>query len=190
MDMLNDISGLDLLLRPESAPLQGTASAAKAIARVTYTHDAMIDLIIDRPEISQNQIAAQFGYTVPWVSRVMNSDAFLARLAARKKDLIDPVLVLSLDEKLRAMASKSLDVVLEKLSNPSVTADFALEAVQVSSKALGYGARQANVAIQNNFVVALPPKAENDHAWAAVYNKQSGTVENVPAQVDTVVATQ
>lgn len=171
MSTETSLADLDHLLRPASAPLQGTESAAKAIARVAYTHDAMIDLIIDRPEIKQDQIAAQFGYTVPWVSRVMNSDAFLARLAARKKDLIDPVLILSLDEKLRAMASKSLDVVLDKLSNPSVTADFALEAAQVSTKALGYGARQANVAIQNNFVVALPQKAPDDRTWAAAYTQ-------------------
>lgn len=173
MDALYELSQFSSdLLRPASAPLQGTASAANAIARVTYTHDAMIDLIIERPDISHNQLAAQFGYTVPWISRVMNSDAFLARLAARKKDVTDPALILSVEEKLRALASKSLDVVLEKLSNGSATGDFALEAVKVSSKALGYGARQANVAIQNNFVVALPQKAASDASWAASYTPQ------------------
>ena len=57
----------------------------------------------------------------------------------REGEMIEPPL--SIDEKLRALASKSLDVVLDKLSvtqNP----DTALKALEVTSKALGYGARQ------------------------------------------------
>ena len=46
-----------------SEPLQGTASAANSIARVKYSHDAMIDLIIANPMIPQGQIAQHFGYT-------------------------------------------------------------------------------------------------------------------------------
>ena len=139
-------------------PLMGTESAAGAIQRVKYTHDALIDMIIANPAVSQGQLATAFGYTQGWLSRVMNSDAFQARLAARKMEVVDPQLVLSIDEKLRALASKSLDVVLDKLAvtqNP----DTALKALEVTSKALGYGARQQNLNVQQNFVVALPPKA-------------------------------
>jgi len=148
-----------------SAPLEGTVSAAGAIARVKYTHDAMIDLLIANPAISQGQIAAHFGYTQPWVSRVMNSDAFNVRLAERKGDLVDPTIAATIEEKFKALASKSLDVVLEKLTvtqNP----DTALKALEITSKALGYGARQQNVAVQQNFVVALPPKAASAAEWA------------------------
>jgi predicted XRE-type DNA-binding protein len=154
--------------RTPSAPLQGTESAAGAIARVKYSHDAMIDLIIEQPGISQGELASRFGYTQAWVSRVMNSDAFLARLAQRKNDLVDPTLAASLEEKLRALASKSLDVVLEKVvstQNP----DLALQAAKLSTTALGFGARQQNVAIQQNFVVPLPAKAESAGAWGAAY---------------------
>lgn len=151
-----------------SAPLEGTVSAAGAIARVKYTHDAMIDLLIANPAISQGQIAAHFGYTQPWVSRVMNSDAFNVRLAERKGDLVDPTIAATIEEKFKALASKSLDVVLEKLTvtqNP----DTALKALEITSKALGYGARQQNVAVQQNFVVALPPKAASAQDWALAH---------------------
>jgi predicted XRE-type DNA-binding protein len=154
--------------RAGSAPLLGTASAANAIVRVRYSHDAMIDEIIREPSISQNQLAEMFGYTVPWVSRVMNSEAFQARLAERKGDIVDPSLILSIDEKLRALASVSLDVVLEKVAttrNP----DLALNAAKLSTTALGYGARQQNVAIQQNFVVPLPPKADSAADWGQMY---------------------
>ncbi len=148
--------------------LQGTVSAATAIARVKYSHDAMIDMIVGNPSIAQNELAAAFGYTVPWVSRVMNSDAFQARLAERKTEIVDPALVASVDEKLRALASKSLDILLDKL-HIAPTLDTALKAVEVSTKALGYGARQSNVAIQQNFVVALPGKSESAEAWSSGY---------------------
>lgn len=155
-----------------SEPLLGTASAALAIARVKYTHDAMIDLIIANPAMAQGQLATHFGYTGPWVSRIMNSDAFQARLAIRKADIVDPCLVASIDEKLRTMASKSLDLVIQRLEL-GVDFDSALKAVEISSKALGYGARQQNLTVQQNFVVALPPKAQSSAAWADAHGPQT-----------------
>lgn len=150
-----------------SLPLEGTQSAALAINRVHYTHDAMIDLMIANPIMSQGELAGYFGYTQAWVSRIINSDAFLARLALRKEDLVDPVLVATIEEKLRAVASKSLDVVLEKLTL-SGNADLALKAAELSTKALGFGAR-TNTIMQNNFVVALPPKLNNPQEWMTTH---------------------
>lgn len=158
-------------------PLMGTESAAGAIQRVKYTHDALIDMIIANPAVSQGQLAMAFGYTQGWLSRVMNSDAFQARLAARKMEVVDPQLVLSIDEKLRALASKSLDVVLDKLSvtqNP----DTALKALEITSKALGYGARQQNLNVQQNFVVALPPKSASAAEWVQAHGPVGMTLEH------------
>lgn len=159
----------------KSAPLQGTESAALAITRVHYTHDAMIDLIIANPGISQNAIAKHFGYTVPWVSRIFNSDAFQARLADRKSDLVDPLLLMSIDDRLSVITKRSLEIVHEKLE-ATQNADLAMRAAEMSLKALGYGARQANVSVQQNFVVAMPQKVENAHDWAAKHRaKGAGT---------------
>ena len=99
-------------LRAGSAPLQGTTSAANAVARVNYSHDAMIDLIIANPAISQNELAKHFGYSAAWVSRVRNSDAFLARLAERKGDIVDPSIIATVEEKIRAVADRAWDTVL------------------------------------------------------------------------------
>ena len=159
-----------------SEPLLGTASAANAIARVKYSHDAMIDLLIANPAISQNEIAANFGYTVPWVSRIMNSDAFQARLALRKEELLDPVIVASIEEKFRALASKSLDVVLDKLSVTN-SAELGLKALEISAKALGYGARQQNLNVQTNFVVALPTKAVDAGSWASAHSPHGQVID-------------
>lgn len=161
-----------------STPLQGTESAAGAIARVKYSHDAMIDLIIASPMISQAAIAKHFGYTQPWVSRIFNSDAFQARLAERKTELVDPTIALTIDEKLKAVADKSLDVVLEKL-NLSPTFDMAVKAAELTSKALGYGARDRGGVVQNNFVVALPGKAESAQSWMERHAPGGGQIIDV-----------
>lgn len=165
-------------LPTHSAPLQGTVSAQNAIARVKYSHDAMIDLIIANPSISQNAIAKHFGYTASWVSRVFNSDAFQARLAARKADLVDPTLVLSIEENLRAIANRSSVILLEKLETTQ-NAEMAMKALDLTTRALGFGARQANVAVQQNFVVALPAKATSAQAWADKHSAPPGLAQMV-----------
>ena len=168
-------------MRYASAPLEGTKWGKDAIQRVKYSHDAMIDLIIVNPAISQGEIAKAFGYTEPWVSRIFGSDAFQARLAQRKGDLVDPTLVASVEERLRAVASRSLDLVMEKLENPKLcTLDQAMKAVEVSTKALGYGARQTNVAVQTSFVVAMPSVNPDANSWAEQH-RGGVVVESPPA---------
>lgn len=176
-----------------SAPLQGTASAATAISRVKYTHDAMIDLMIAKPDITQNQLAAHFGYTPPWVSRIVNSDAFQARLAQRKGDIVDPALTLSIEEKLKALADKSLNVILDKLTL-SENPDLATKALELTTKALGYGARDRGATnVQNNFVVALPGKVADPTTWAEQYRPDLGAgtqqkgVLGAPAQAPVTI---
>ncbi|MEN6533729.1 MAG: hypothetical protein ABFD60_15520, partial [Bryobacteraceae bacterium] len=122
------------------------------------------------------EIATNFGYTVPWVSRIMNSDAFQARLALRKEELLDPVIVASIEEKFRALASKSLDVVLDKLSVTN-SAELGLKALEISTKALGYGARQQNLSVQTNFVVALPAKAADAGSWASAHSPHGQVID-------------
>lgn len=138
------------------------------IQKVSYSHDGMIDLIVADPTISQNAIAAHFGYTPGWVSQVFNSDAFKERLAARKDELIDPVIRASIEEKLQALADKSIQVLLEKLhttQNPSV----AIRALDVSSRALGYGAKSGTSVQVNNFIAHVPPRAVSVDDWRNNY---------------------
>lgn len=149
-----------------------TGEKKEGILRVRYSHDAMIDLIIATPGITQREIARIFDHTEPWISNIVNSDAFKARLAERKGELIDPSLVASIDERLRAVADKSLSLLVEKLNAPiQPSDDFVLKSAELASKALGYGARQAgggggvNVAV----VVQVPPKIASSDEWSKVH---------------------
>jgi len=142
------------------------------IAKVRYTHDAMIDFIIANPALRQNDIAKSFGMSVGWISQVFSSDLFQKRLAERKAQLVDPTIVASLEEGFAGVARRSMQVVMEKLdTNP--TMDSALQAMAISSKALGYGARGtgagAQVSVQNNVVVMVPQKSANSEEWEGCY---------------------
>lgn len=159
-----------------SAPLQGTTSAAGAVKRVSYTHDAMIDLIVANPAISQNELSRHFGYTQGWLSRVMNSDAFQARLAERKGDMVDPAIVHNVEERFRGLAAQSAEILEQKLAATN-SPELAFKVLELSAKSLGYGARQDRVAVQNNFVVHVPNKIEDPHAWAEAHKPAAAIIE-------------
>ena len=109
------------------------------IAKVKYSHDAMIDLVIENPWIHQNQIADHFGYTATWVSIVFSSDAFKERLEMRKAELVDPAIRATLEERSKALVSKSLEVLMAKLEKPNVSDAVALKAFELGAKAVGLG---------------------------------------------------
>lgn len=146
----------------------GTASAAAAIQRVHWHHDLMIKVMLTNPQWSQGDLAKHFGYTQAWISRIINSDAFRARYAELKADLIDPTVIMTLDENIRVLANRSAQVLLEKLESTH-SPEIAMKALELGAKALGYGARQPQVAIQQSFVVALPDKAPDAGSWANRY---------------------
>lgn len=110
--------------------------------KIRYTHEAMADLILENPWISQNQLAAHFGYSPAWISTVITSDGFQSFLAARKAELVDPELRLTLEERFRALTTQSLKVLQDKLSRPAdqVSDQLVLRAAELGAKSLGIGA--------------------------------------------------
>lgn len=171
-------------------PLQGTATGKDSIARVRYSHDAMIDLILQEPGISQGKLAQYFGYTEGWVSRVVGSDAFQARLAARKDEVVTPAVMASMNEKLQGLAHQSMEIIKNKLEATS-SPDLAMKTLELTTKALGMGARvgQQNNIQNNTYVVALPQKATDENTWATEAKVEAKRVGTARAQ-DHVVDVQ
>lgn len=113
--------------------------------KLRYTHEAVIDMILAEPGVSQGKLAATFGYTQGWLSTVMGSDAFKAKLAERREELIDPALRVTIEERFRGVVEKSLEVLQEKLCQPAlqVPDQLVLRAAELGAKALGLGGNQA-----------------------------------------------
>jgi hypothetical protein len=142
------------------------------IKKLDYSHQALADMVLTNPDMSRRELALVFDKSPTWIQYVIHSGAFQVFLEERRKELIDPVIRLTLEDRINTLANLSADVLMEKLSqNPVLVNDnFALRAFESTTKALGYGARDSgNVQVNNNFVVALPGKVENAETWAAGY---------------------
>lgn len=139
------------------------APRPSGIRKIRYSHDAMIDVILSNPGITQNQLASTFGYTAAWVSQILSSDAFQARLSARRNEVVDPILQEAVDTRLKGMMLRSIEVLNEKLNAPAenVPANIALRTLEVSTRALGYGARDQQTNLQINVETHLDGLGEN-----------------------------
>lgn len=103
--------------------------------RHTYTHEAMIDLILADPTVTPKELGEVFGYSAGWVSRVLGSDTFQFRLAERKAQLVDPIVAGRLNARLTGVAMQSLEIVSQKLDAED-SATYALEALTIAQKAM------------------------------------------------------
>ena len=121
-------------------------SSPQAVEKCNYSHADMIDFIIAHPGCTQNDLAARYGYTAGWVSRVMSSDAWGAMMAKRRGELVDPTLVATINERFTALADRSLTRLMEKLDQPVVSDNVVLKAVELGAKALGVGGNAAPTA--------------------------------------------
>lgn len=155
-----------------SAPLAGSKHGYD-LKKLRYTHDAMIDALIEQPDLKQYELAQIFGVTKEWISMLCCSDAFQARLAARKADVIDPVLQASFKQRMEVLARKSVEVLMTKLDDNDCGPNVALGALSIAAKGFGFGGA-GNVNIDQStkttqFVVAMPGKAQSSLEWAAAY---------------------
>lgn len=124
-------------------PTPTTADAPETPARrrydlvkLNYTHEAMIDLILQEPTVTTRELAEVFGLTPGWIARVISSDSFQARMAERKAQVIDPVIAHTLRERVQGVAAQSIAIIQEKLASEE-SASYALEALGVAAIALG-----------------------------------------------------
>lgn len=140
--------------------------AENAIDKVGYSHDKMIDLIIANPRVKQDDLAALMGYTPGWVSRVVNSDSFKLRMASRRAELVDPLIVASLEERFQALATRGLEVMQEKLDQPSDVVAFAdaAKAVELGARGLAVGGFGQKVSVDINASIDLRAAIEEGNA--------------------------
>lgn len=149
-----------------------------AIQKVSYSHDGMIDIMLANPQITNRQLAAKFGYTETWISRVKSSDAFKARFAERKKEIVDPILEETIETKFDATINMGLDIIQERLE-ATRDPELAAKVVDIAAKARGFGARNTGPVVQTNFVVAMPQAETSPEAWSAKYSPKPAEIVEI-----------
>jgi hypothetical protein len=127
----------------------------RQITKLTTAHDAMIDVLLANPKVTNEELAAQFGMTSTWVATLKQTDLFKRRMADRREELIDPVLVATIEEKIRAVTDLAVEHILSKLANKTadeLSDQFVLRAAEFGSKAMGLGSGEKP-----------PPEVQPDH---------------------------
>lgn len=106
-----------------------------------YSHQAMADLMLMHPHLTNDDLANIFGKSRGWVSMIKNSDSFQAFYARRRSEVVDPEITLTMRERAQGIAAQSMTILAEKLAKPAdqVPDAFALRAFEVATKALGMG---------------------------------------------------
>ncbi|MHB0978383.1 MAG: hypothetical protein ACYC1K_03240 [Minisyncoccota bacterium] len=130
--------------------------AATQLKDLSYRHEALLDWLVLNPNKTQGDCARELGYTEAWVSQVINSNLFQARLGMLLQEKREHG-IFTVAEKLAGLA----DLAIEKtLKNVEVSADpgFVLSAAEVALKRLGYGAAKqpppGPTTVNNTLVVA------------------------------------
>lgn len=135
------------------ADAQGTRMQLKNLSN---KHEEILLWLLEHPFAKLSECAIACGVTQGWLSQIIHSDLFQARLAEVRGGILN-VGVLSLHEKVSALASEAVDALLEKL--PEIEDPEQLESIaDMTLKRLGFGTSSAPAAsapvINNNIIIA------------------------------------
>ena len=147
------------------------------LQKVRYSHESLADMLITNQQLTQKDLAWVFDRTPTWVSYVINSDSFQCYLEKRREEIVDPVMTLTIEERMRALVNNSTDILMEKLS-ASKDATLAVKCVEVATKCLGYGLRAAvevnNVNAQQNQIQLRPQTTRSE--WLKLHGMETDNV--------------
>jgi hypothetical protein len=134
------------------------------IQSTSITHEMIIDWLIANPGFGQmGKCAQHFGCTRPWLSTLVHSDAFQAKLRDRKEEVFETTIV-PLRDKIVGVANRAVEKLgeaIEETEDPRMlldTADKMLHKLGYAPKTVINPAAPAGVVnnTQNNFYPVTP----------------------------------
>lgn len=97
------------------------------IQKMSHRHEILLDFMLANPAARLKDLSLHFSMTVPWLSTIIHSDAFQAKLAERQDECFTGT-VLSLREKMCGLADQAVEKLSDDLGNsqdPRYTLDVA-----------------------------------------------------------------
>jgi hypothetical protein len=105
------ISALSLEDIPEDPDFQPPEKGRFQLKSLSHTHDMVINWMLLNPDRSLRECADYFGYSQPWLSTLIHTDLFQARLKERQA-VVFAQIAQTVPEKLTALS----DIATEKLT--------------------------------------------------------------------------
>ena len=119
---------------------QGPAvSKPQPTAKAVYSHETLVQLIVDNPTWTHKQYAEYFGRTPSWFSAIIATDGFQAVLDPRRHEISDPSITATLEERFRGLMIRSMTVLQTKLESAVVKDETATKVMELGIKGLGLG---------------------------------------------------
>ena len=119
--------------------------AANQIAKVSIKHDAILDYLLVHPAEKLGDVAVYFGMSQAWLSVIIHSDAFQAKLAEKSDECFHSS-ILPLREQLMGVAQVGVEKLGQVMENASPVTDkqFIVDTTDSILKNLGYSPKSAN----------------------------------------------
>ena len=110
------------------------------VQRVSTKHVEIMNYMLLNPTHKLADVARHFGLTQPWLSCIIHSEAFQARLAEKQGEIFNGT-VLPVKEKIAALAHQALDQIADRMpmmkdETVAAIADSTLDRLGFGSKAL------------------------------------------------------
>lgn len=195
-DVVDGIADLDAMFAPSLTTTEVEFAKAQMAerARAGYkehtaprsflnAHLIIIDTLLMQPDISITRLSTETGYSRSWLHKVMSSDAFQAKLAERQKAIIDPIIANSIKDRIQGLASRSLEIIEERMEADDVSIMTAMEVFGMSAKAMGLGQQKNAPVIAQQFVVHVPPRMASATDWAAQHSGRPVDVISEPIAI-------
>lgn len=199
-EVADGVAELEALLAPSLTPTEVAFHEEQRLAKLQAGADAyrdrappknflqahmvIIEQLLMNPGITTTALSTATGYSRNWLHKVMSSDAFQAKLAEKQKALIDPIVMATITDRIKGLASRSLEVLEERMEGEAISMDTALEVFQTASKALGLGAQKAAAPLVQQFVVHVPPRMASATEWASTHSGRPAEVSSEPLTID------
>jgi len=158
------------------------------IVSISYTHEAIMAYMIAFPHHGLREIGSYFGYSQTWLSQLINSDLFRAKLKERQDEHFSK-LSATIVEKIEAAAHvgiEKLGNMLEKSEDPK----FVKDATSDLLAKMGFGAPRSSAGVSINAPGAQMVISTTDLAEARALMQAKGQVLQLPAALPTKVVNE
>ena len=108
------------------------------IQKVSPKHEAIMNFIMANPTLPRSQVAAHFGVTLPWLSTIIHSGTFRARLAEKQDQFFECSVVSEIEDKVMGVAHLAVEKMAEAIPYEN-DLGVLTNTLDKTMKTLGYG---------------------------------------------------
>lgn len=125
---------------------------------ISHTHDMVMNWMLENPHRLLRDCAAYFGYTQAWLSSMIHTDAFQARLKEKQGDIFSAI-ASDIPSRLNGLASLAIERLEEKLEVTN-DGDFILDSFDKILHRAGYAPKKEAASLKNETnVYVISPTA-------------------------------